>query len=154
MEENNNPYNGEKIKEGTTKDQYFTFVIDQEEYGIEIENIKEIISICRITRVPETPVYLKGIINLRGDIIPVIDVRARFLKDEKEYDELTCIVVIEHNSQSLGLIVDQVKEVMFIDEKNVTPPPNAKLNFRNQFIKNIGMVDNEAKLILNLDKVI
>jgi purine-binding chemotaxis protein CheW len=144
----------DKFVDETTKDQYFTFVIDDEEYGIEIENIKEIISICRVTKVPETPPYLKGIINLRGDIIPVIDVRARFLKKEKEHDELTCIVVIEHDGNSLGLIVDQVKEVIFIDEAHVSPPPNAKLNFKNQFIKSIGNVGNEVKLILNLDKVI
>ena len=138
----------------STKDQYLTFGIDDEEFGIEIANIKEIISICRITKVPETPKYLKGIINLRGDIIPVIDVRARFLKPEKEYDDLTCIVVIDFEEYSLGLIVDEVKEVVFINEENVTPPPSAKQKYQNQFIKNIGNVDNKVKLILDLKKVI
>lgn len=138
--------------EDTTKDQYLTFEIDNEDYGIEIANIKEIISICPITKVPHTSNYVKGIINLRGDIIIVIDVRKRFLKSEKPYDDLTCIVVIEYLQYSLGLIVDNVKEVMFIDEKDVMPPPSAKLSHSNQFIRNIGKVNDEIKLLLDLDK--
>lgn len=138
--------------EDTTKDQYLTFEIDNEDYGIEIANIKEIISICPITKVPHTPNYVKGIINLRGDIIIVIDVRKRFSKEERPYDELTCIVVIEYLQYSLGLIVDNVKEVMFIDESNVIPPPNAKLSYNNQFIKNIGRIDEKVKLLLDLDR--
>jgi purine-binding chemotaxis protein CheW len=145
--------NEEEDNDHTIKDQYLAFSVDGEEYATEIENIKEIISICSITKVPETPVYVKGIVNLRGDIIPVIDVRARFLKPAKEYDELTCIIVYEFNEYSLGLIVDEVREVLFIQEDDVTSPPNAKLNFRNQFIKSIGTVGDKVKLILDLEKV-
>ncbi len=141
-----------KKDDDTTKDQYLTFEIDFEEYGIEIANIKEIISICPITLVPQTPPSVKGIINLRGDIIPVIDVRKRFGKAPKDYDALTCIVVIEFNQFVLGLIVDSVKEVMFIDEANVLPPPSAKLSFYNQFVRNIGRVNDSVKLLLDLDK--
>ncbi len=136
----------------STKDQYLTFVIEDEEYGIEITNIKEIISICAITQVPGTESYIKGIINLRGDIIPVIDVRKRFGKPPVEYNDLTCIVVIEYKEYSLGLIVDNVEEVIYIDESNVLPPPNAKLNHYNQFIRNIGRVGDSIKLFLDLDK--
>ena len=138
----------------TIKDQYLTFEIDNEDYGIGIANIKEIISVSPITKVPHTPDYVKGIINLRGDIIAVIDVRKRFLKEEKEYDELTCIVVIEYGEFSLGLIVDNVKEVLYIYEDSVVSPPSAKLNYANQFIKNIGKVGDEIKLILDLDKLL
>ena len=140
------------LKEDTTKDKYLTFVIEDEEYGVEIANIKEIISICPITKVPQTVTYVKGIINLRGDIIPVIDVRNRFMKSSKEYDDLTCIVVIEYREYSLGLIVDNVKEVMYIDEQNILPPPSAKLNYYNQFIRNIGRVGDGIKLLLDLDR--
>ncbi len=139
-------------EEDTTKDKYLTFVIDVEEYGIEIANIKEIISVCPITKVPETPSYVEGIINLRGDIIPVIDVRKRFMKEPKEYDELTCIVVIEYGAYTLGLIVDNVREVMHIEEENILPPPSAKLNYYNQFIKNIGRVGDEIKFLMDLDR--
>lgn len=143
----------EIVSDGNSlKDQYLTFIIENEEYGIEIAHIKEIISICPITLVPETPDYLEGIISLRGDIIPVIDVRKRFLIAPKEYDELTCIVVIEYSGYSLGLIVDSVKEVLYIKEENVLPPPSDKLNYYNQFIKNIGRAGERPKLLLSLDR--
>ena len=136
----------------TTKDQYLTFEIDGEDFGVSISDIKEIISICPITLVPETPEYVEGIINLRGDIIPVIEVRKRFGKPTKEYDNHTCIVVVEHNQFTSGLIVDSVKEVMFIDSTNVLPPPSAKLNHHNQFVRNIGRVADGVKLLLDLEK--
>lgn len=150
--ENDQMLTQEVVEEDTTKDKFLTFVIDAEEYGIEIANIKEIISICAITQVPECPSYVKGIINLRGDIIPVIDVRNRFMKESKEYDELTCIVVIEYGEYSLGLIVDNVKEVMFINEENILPPPSAKLNHYNQFIKNIGRIGERIVLLMDLGR--
>jgi len=136
----------------TTKDQYLTFEIDSEEYGVSISDIKEIISVCPITLVPQTPEYVKGIINLRGDVIPVIDVRKRFGKPPKEYDSQTCIVVVEHSIYTIGLIVDNVKEVMYIDSTNVLPPPSAKLNHYNQFVRNIGRVGDGVKLLLDLEK--
>ncbi len=150
--DNDNIMEAATMEEDTTKDKYLTFVIDNEEYGVEIANIKEIISVCAITLVPETPAYVKGIINLRGDIIPVIDVRRRFMKEAKEYDDLTCIVVIEHSAFVLGLIVDNVKEVMFIKEENVLPPPSAKLKYYNQFIKSIGKIDERIILLMDLER--
>ncbi len=136
------------------KDQFLTFSVANEIYGVEIDYIKEIIKVCNITKVPHNKDYMKGIINLRGDIIPVLDVRTRFLKDIKIYDELTCIIVIEFKGDTIGLIVDEVKEVMFIYEKNVTPPPSAKHDFNNRFIKNIGKTNNGVKLIIDLNNLI
>ncbi len=138
----------------TIRDQFLTFDIDNEDYGISIAHIKEIISVAAITHVPHNPSYVKGIVNLRGDIIAVVDVRDRFLKPFRPYDESTCIIVTEYGEYSLGLIVDGVKEVIFINESNVIQPPNAKLNYANQFIKNIGKVDDEVVLILDLDKLL
>lgn len=136
----------------TTKDQYLTFEIDSEDYGVSISDIKEIISICPITLVPETPSYVEGIINLRGDIIPVINVRKRFNKPPKEYNHKTCIVVIEYDSFTIGLIVDSVKEVMYIDSANVLPPPSTKLSHYNQFIRNIAQVGEGVKLLLDIER--
>lgn len=145
---------GVEMGEDTTKDKFLTFVIDTEEYGIEIANIKEIIKLTRITRVPESPPYVEGIINLRGDIVPVIDVRKRFGKSTKEYDTLTCIVVIDYVKYRIGLIVDSVNEVMYIHEENILPPPSSKLNYYNQFIRNIGRADDGVKLLLDLEKLL
>lgn len=138
--------------EDTVKDKYLTFIIDDEEYGIEISQIVEIISISDITRVPQVESYVKGIINLRGSVIPVIDVRERFRKASKEYDSLTCIVVIEYGEYTIGLIVDSVSEVLYISEDHISSPPKAKLSFHNRFIKNIGKVGQGVKLLLDLDK--
>jgi purine-binding chemotaxis protein CheW len=135
-------------------EQFLTFAIEDEIYGIPIENIKEIISVPDITPVPLTPNYLKGIINLRGEVIPVVDVRARFNKPEKEYDELTCIIVIEHGDSVLGLIVDNVKDVLFINRDDILLPPKARLKQPNQFIKNVGKLGDDFKLLLDLEKLL
>lgn len=142
----------EEFEEDTTKDKYLTFKIDNEEYGIDICHVVEIITVCAITWVPETSDFLKGIINLRGSIIPVIDARLRFKKEEKEYDSLTCIIVIEYENYKVGLIVDTVDEVMHIPEEMISVPPNAKLKYQNKFIKNIGKVGEDVQLLLDLDK--
>lgn len=138
--------------EEITKDQYLTFVIDNEEYAIGIAYTKEIVNNLSITKVPQTPNYVEGIVSLRGDIIPVINVRKRFMKPDKPFDDQTCIVFVDYHSYQLGLIVDNVKEVMFIEEEFIVPPPSAKLSYYNQFIKNIGKVGDKIKLLLDLDR--
>lgn len=140
------------IEEDTTKDKYLTFIIDGEDYGIDICYVIEIITVTAITWVPETTDEIKGIINLRGSIIPVIDVRTRFRKEEKPYDELTCIIVIEYEEYTVGLIVDTVNEVLHIPEEFISSPPNAKLKYQNKFIKNIGRVGEDVQLLLDVDK--
>lgn len=136
----------------TIKNKYLTFFLDGEVFGIDICNVLEIISVSAITWIPENPESIKGIINLRGSIIPVIDVRIRFNKQERPYDELTCIIVIEYKDNNIGLIVDTVNEVVHIPEHLISLPPNAKLKYQNKFIKGIGKVDNEVQLLLDLDK--
>ena len=141
-----------ETKEDTTKDRYLTFEIDNEEYGVDISNVIEIITMSAITWVPETPDFLKGVINLRGSIVPVIDARLRFEKAQKEYDSLTCIIVVEYENYTVGVIVDTVNEVMFIPEDKISLPPNAKLKYQNKFIKSIGKVGKDVQLLLDVDK--
>ncbi|SPF51464.1 Chemotaxis signal transduction protein (fragment) [Candidatus Desulfosporosinus infrequens] len=106
-----------------------------------------------ITEIPEMPEYIKGIINLRGKIIPVMDVRLRFRKPFREYNDRTCIVVIEISEVSVGLIVDSVSEVIAIpDEEIVAPPSMAKEG--NRYIKGIGKVGTDVKLLLDSDKLL
>lgn len=102
-----------------------------------------------ITEVPEVPDYVRGIINLRGKIIPVMDVNMRFKKNPQPYNDRTCIVVIDIDELSVGLIVDNVAEVMSIIEQNIVDPPVARTGFHNRFIKGIGKMDNAVKLILD-----
>ena len=143
----------EKAKD-TTEGQFLTFAVEDEVYGVEISAVKEIASICEITKVPLTEAHIKGIINLRGDIIPVLDIRARFLKPDVEYDSLTCIVVVEYDKYTLGLIVDRVNEVMRIDDDNILMPPSARLSHHNQYIRNIGKSGDDVILLLDLDKLL
>ncbi len=143
-------------EEDTMKDRDLTFEIDNEEYGVEVRHISSIISIkdVRITQIPQTPNYVKGIMNLRGDILPIVDVRLRFMKAEREYDELTCVVVIIYNDSLMGLIVDTIHEVTDLPEENIAPPPSAKLNYYNQFITSLGRVDERVILLLDLDRLL
>lgn len=141
------------MDEDTQKGKYLTFVLDSESYGIGINNVTEIIGIQPITLVPELPNYIKGIINLRGKIIPVMDVRLRFKKDFREYNDRTCIVVVDISELSIGLIVDSVSEVVIIQDENIVPPPNLN-KVSNKYISGIGKIDNEVKLILDCDELI
>ena len=143
-----------ETSEDTQKGKFLTFSVGRESYGIEIKFVTEIIGIQDITEVPELPDYVKGIINLRGKIIPVIDVRLRFRKETKEYNDRTCIVVIDIKEVSVGLIVDNVAEVINIDDNNIVPPPNMKTGFHNRYIRGIGKVDNKVKLLLDCDKLL
>ncbi|GAE87691.1 chemotaxis protein CheW [Acetivibrio straminisolvens] len=143
-----------EYEEDTQKGKYLTFLIGKEVYGIEIKYVTEIIGIQQITEVPELPEYIKGIINLRGKIIPVLDVRLRFKKEPMEYNDRTCIVVVDINDVSVGLIVDSVAEVISIPEENIVPPPEANTGFSNRYIKEIGKVGDEVKLLLDCNKLL
>jgi len=138
----------------TTKDLYLSFIVGDEEYAIEIVHVKEIVKIQAITVVPETPDYVKGIINLRGDIMPVLDVRTRFMKPGIPYDENTSIIVIYHDDSILGLIVDRVVGVYPIPGEQITPPPSAKLVHSNMYVKNIGRESDGLKLLIDLEKIL
>lgn len=137
--------------EDTIKDQYLTFKIENEEYGVELARVKEIIKMQPITRVPEMPNFIEGLTNLRGDLIGVLDVRKRFGMPSKEQDEETCIIVII-GDYTLGMIVDAVSETARIPEEKMAPPPNAKLSYANQFIRNIGRVNEDVKLLIDLER--
>ena len=147
-------YAGSSAAEDTTKDLYLGFVIEGEHFAVDVGNIKEIIGVIPITVIPRTENYIKGIINLRGDIVPVIDVRLRFRKPEIEYNEHTCIVVVEYQDYTLGLIVDSILGVYSITGSMVSLPPSAKLSYSNQFIKNIGRTDDGIKLLIDIERLI
>lgn len=141
-------------EEDTQKDKYLTFSIGKEDYGIAIEHVTEIVGIQAITEVPELPPYIRGIINLRGKIIPVMDVRLRFGKEFKEYNDRTCTIVIEVGDVSIGLIVDTVAEVLTIPERDVVPPPQVGKGCEQRYINGIGKIGNSVKLLLDCEKLL
>lgn len=141
-------------EEDTQKGRYLIFSIDKESYGVEIKYVTEIIGIQSITKVPDMPDYIKGIINLRGKIIPVIDVRLRFNKEFREYNDRTCIIVVDIRNMSVGLIVDSVSEVVSINEEDIAELPHINKEYQNHFVKNIGKVGNEVRLLLDCQKLL
>ena len=137
---------------------YLTFILEKEEYGIGILKVKEIIGMMLITSVPRTPPFVKGVINLRGKVIPVIDLRSKFEMATIPYTERTCIIVVEIDSQRdmvlIGIVVDAVSEVLNIQEEQIesTPAFGAKLN--TDYILGMAKVDGRVKILLNIDKVL
>jgi len=140
--------------EDSQKDKYLTFRIENEDYAIEIKHVREIIRIQKITEVPDMDDYVKGVINLRGKVIPLIDVRKRFRLTHREYDDRTCIIVVNMNEILTGLIVDRVSEVLDIPETQVDPPPNTGNAEECRFIQGMGKVNEYVKIILNVDKLL
>jgi purine-binding chemotaxis protein CheW len=139
--------------EDTQKDKFLTFHLAGEDYGIEIRYVTEIIGIQKITEVPEMPDFIKGVINLRGKVIPVMDVRIRFDLPPRDYDNRTCIIVVDINDTAIGLVVDQVREVADIPAEQIEPPPMASMS-RGQFIQGMGKINDEVKIILDVGQLL
>ncbi len=140
-------------QEDTLKGRFLTFTLGTEAYGIEIQYVTEIIGIQAITEIPELPEYIRGIINLRGKIIPVMDVRLRFKKEYVEYNDRTCVIVVDLQNISIGLIVDSVSEVITIPETEIVPPPDMGTD-GNKYINGIGKVGTEVKLLLDCSRLV
>lgn len=132
---------------------YLTFLLDNEEYGIAILKVREIIGLMDITNVPQTPDFVQGVINLRGKIIPVIDLRSKFGLQRAEYNEQTCIIVVDVG-MLMGLIVDTVQEVHDIPSEQIEPPPRLGASVDTSFILGMGKVKSDVKILLDIDRVL
>jgi len=137
---------------------YLTFKLAHEEYGLEILKVREIIGLMEITKVPQTPHYIRGVINLRGKVIPIIELRQKFGMETTEDTEQTCIIVVEaiSNQGSLmtGIVVDSVSEVLDIVEDQIEDAPAFGAGIDTDFISGIGKIKDEVKLLLDIDKVL
>lgn len=137
---------------------YLTFRLDREEYGLEILKVREIIGLMGITKVPRTPQYIRGVINLRGKVIPVLDLRAKFGMDVIADTEETCIIVVDvENAGStilMGILVDAVSEVLDIQAGEIEEPPTFGSEVDTRFIMGIGKVKNSVKILLDIDRVL
>ncbi|HNW09727.1 MAG TPA: chemotaxis protein CheW [Candidatus Rifleibacterium sp.] len=140
--------------EDTQEGKYLSFRIGGEVYGIEIRHVTEIVGIQKITEVPDMPQYMKGVINLRGNVIPVVDVRLRFHMQPRDYDDRTCVIVVNINDASIGLVVDSVKEVISILPDQISPAPSVSKGEVTRYIKGIGRFDGEVIILLAIDKLL
>jgi len=140
--------------EDTQKDMYLTFHLAGEDYGIAVAYVTEIIGIQKITTVPDMPPYVKGVINLRGNVIPVIDVRIRFDKPAYPYNTRTSIIVVSMGNTIVGLVVDEMREVATIPAEQIEPPPGISRNKRNPYISGLGKMDSGIKLLLDIKRLL
>ena len=143
---------------GKREGKYLTFSLANEEYGIGILKIKEIIGMMPITTVPQTPSFVKGVINLRGKVIPVIDLRLRFDMEGIDYSERTCIIVVEIMGRTgtilIGIVVDSVSEVLNIKEEDIEETPAFGARLDTEFIMGMAKLDGGVKILLDIDRVL
>jgi purine-binding chemotaxis protein CheW len=133
---------------------YLTFVLAGEEYGLEILKVREIIGLMSITAVPRTPEFVKGVINLRGKVIPVIDLRLKFAMDEAEHTEETCIIVVQVDSIEVGVLVDKVSEVLDIDGGDIEDAPSFGTEVDTEFILGMGKANDRVTILLDIARVL
>jgi len=137
---------------------FLTFLMANEKYGLEILKVREIMGMMDVTSVPTTPPFVRGVINLRGKVIPVVDLRLKFGLEAKEDTQRTCIIVVHltHTAQemTMGIIVDEVSDVLDIDQNQIEPPPSFGANIRTDFILGMGKVDQKVMTMLDIDRVL
>ncbi len=138
----------------TMEGKYLTFVLGDEVYGIEILSVREIIGLIDITSVPQTPDYMKGVINLRGKVIPVIDLRLKFSMQEEEHTQETCVIVVEVSGTSIGIIVDSVSEVSDISSEEIEGAPSFEQGIDTDFIMGLGKVKDKIIIMLDIETVL
>lgn len=144
----------DNLDEDTLSGRYLTFLIGKELYGIEVRYVTEIVGIQEITVMPNMPDYMKGIINLRGIIVPLMDIRLRFSMEPKEYDDRTCVIVVDFAGTSIGLIVDSVSEVIDLAAENIVDLPQNSMGLTNRYIKNIGKFGSDVVLLVDCEKLL
>ena len=141
----------------TQTSQYLSFNLDEEIYAMDIHTVREVLDFTQITKVPRMPDFMRGVINLRGGVVPVVDLRLKFGLPEMEADKDTCIVIIEvildGEETILGIQVDSVQEVMSLEPNQIDPPPRIGTRLKTEFIKGMGKKDNEFIIILDSMKV-
>jgi len=141
----------------TKAGKYLTFKLAEEDYGVSLLKVREIIGMMPITSVPRTPAFVKGVINLRGKVIPVTDLRMRFDMDEIDYNDRTCIIVVEVEGQDaklqMGIVVDAVTEVLPIKAEEIEIPPEFGAKVDTHYILGMANMDGAVKILLDIDRV-
>jgi len=146
----------ENIQNSKT-DSYLTFKIEEEVYAANVSKVLSILELSKITKIPRTPDYIRGVINLRGAVLPIIDLRIKFGLTPTEFTSNTCILVleicIENTSIKLGALVDSVQEVLEIEDKDILSPPNIGSKYQTDFIEGMFKTENSFIMLLNMDMI-
>ncbi len=138
----------------TDGNQYLTFILGEEHYGVDILRVQEIKGYSAVTRIPNTPDYIKGVLNLRGTIVPIVDLRSKFGMPQTEITMFTVIVVVVVQDRIMGIVVDAVSDVLNIDQKDIQPAPNFGSKVDTSFIQNMAKAGDRLITLLDIDKVL
>lgn len=142
-------------EDSNQQNKYLLFQLGKEAYGLNIMTVTDIIELQKITHVPDLPPYIRGVINLRGRVIPVMDLRLRFSMAEREYDDRTCIIIVALDQGSIGFIVDTVSEVQDILADHIEPPPAFRsTSGKERYIKGLGKVSDQVKILLDVERIV
>ena len=134
--------------------QLISFEVGNEEYGLDILGVKEVIRIREITRLPKAPSFVKGIINLRGDVIPIIDLRDKFGLENQEYTDMTRVIVVDVDEKLVGMVVDAASQVVRIPADQIEPPPPIAGGLSTEYIRGVGKLDERLVILLNIDRIL
>lgn len=144
-------------EESNDTNQYLTFKLDGEIFGVAIGKVREVLDFTSVTRVPQTPTYMRGVINLRGSVVPVMDLRLKFGLASTEKTVNTCIIIVEIEMEGettvLGALADSVQEVLDLESEQIEPPPRIGTKLRTEFIRGMGKHGEEFIIILDIDRV-
>jgi purine-binding chemotaxis protein CheW len=143
-----------EIRDEGELNQLISFEVGEEEYGLEILRVKEVIRIREITRLPRAPRFVKGIINLRGDVIPIIDLRDRFGLEHREYSAMTRVIVVDVEGRLVGMVVDAASQVVRIPADQIEPPPPIVGGLSAEYIKGVGKLEDRLVILLNIDRIL
>jgi len=138
-----------------SQNKYLLFNLGNEVFGLEIGSIIQIVEMQKITEVPDMPPYIRGVINQRGKVIPLMDLRVRFAMDERAYDDRNCVIIVSVHNSFIGLIVDTVAEVHDIDDRDIDPSPVFKKStLKEKYISGLGKIGDDVKILLDVEKII
>jgi purine-binding chemotaxis protein CheW len=135
-------------------EQIISFVVGKENFGVHIQDVKEVIRIREITSLPKAPDFVKGVINLRGDVIPVIDLREKFAMSLEDYTDMTRVIVVEVDDKSIGMVVDSVSHVLRIGRDQIEPAPPLVGGLAGEYIRGVGKLDENLIILLNIERIL
>jgi purine-binding chemotaxis protein CheW len=151
--ENHSSTQAGKLANDVTGNEYLAFTLGQEEYGIDILKVQEIRGYEAVTRIANAPVFVKGVINLRGIIVPVVDMRIKFELGNPTYDQFTVVIILNINGRIVGMVVDSVSDVTTLTADQIKPPPEMDTTFNSDYLIGLGTIDQRMLILVDIDKL-
>lgn len=155
VEDSQNPAIEQALQNGSAEaNQFLTFILAEETYGLDILKVQEIRGWSQVTQIPNAPTYIRGVINLRGEIVPILDVRRRFSMDEIEFTQTTVVIVVNVQERTIGMVVDGVSDVIDLPEEELRPAPEFGSAIDSSFVSGLASIEEKMVIILNVDEML